>query len=129
MRLAVVVIVSTSILVACSDDPGTPSAARTKWVDWACDTVACKLASLDAGRPVAADDPHLYEYEEKLRELSRWCRESESQIADYAIAAFQARAAAGSPVGSLLTTLRNLPTRPGIPREKRDCSERFARLG
>ena len=124
-----VVIVSASILVACSDDPGIPSAPRTEWVDSACDTVACKLASLDAGRPVAADDPYLWEYQDELRELSRWCRESESQIADYAIAAFQARAAAGSPVGSLSTTLRNLPTRPGIPREKRDCSERFARLG
>lgn len=44
--------------------------------------------------------------------LSHWCREGESQGADYAIAAYQARAAAGSPVGSLLTTLRNLPTSP-----------------
>lgn len=129
MRLAVAVIVSASILVACSNDPASPSAPRTGWVDTACDTVACELASLDAGRPVAADDPDLLEYEEELRRVSRWCRESESQIADYVIAAFQARAAAGILLGTLLTTLRNFPTRPGLPREKRDCSERFGRLG
>lgn len=33
MRLAVIVFVSASILVACSDDPGTPSAPRTEWVE------------------------------------------------------------------------------------------------
>lgn len=129
MRVAVAVIVSASILVACSNDPAPPSAPRTGWVDTACDTVACELASLDAGRPVAVDDPDLLEYEDELKRVSRWCRESESRIADYAIAAFQARAAAGILLGTLLTTLRNFPTRPGLPREKRDCSERFGRLG
>lgn len=128
MRLAVV-IVSASILVACSNDPAPPSAPRTGWLDAACDTVACELASLDAGRPVAADDPDLWEYEDELRRVSRWCREGESQIADYAIAAFQARAGHRDTRRVAVDDPEELPTRPGLPREKRDCSERFARLG
>lgn len=81
MRLAVIVFVSASILVACSDDPGTPSAPRTEWVETVCDTAACRLASLT---PVGRWPPmtHLWEHEDQLREASRWCRESESQIAD-----------------------------------------------
>lgn len=119
MRVVVVMILSALILVACSDEVPTPF----ERADAVCETVACELATLDAGRPLAPDDPVLQDYQAQLRYMARWCRESERQIADYAIAAHQTMSSGRESLYQILTLI---PNRPGIQPKKRDCAERFA---
>jgi hypothetical protein len=114
MKLSKILLLSTSI--GCSPTPDrTPSAADAS----ACDRLACKLASLDAGQIGRNDDTTSVAMQTRIATLAAAFPESEAEIGDMTVRLRDILAGQGQSesLSTLMQGFTSLPhPSPGVPR-------------